>query len=112
MSDAERRRALLLAALGFALLEIRPAPPALVALKAWLGSWAGIGAVVEGMARQGYDVSLTRYNARGWRATFYVEGTEHSWVTGTGTAWEPTAAQAVQRAAWQALTKGGDGSDA
>src|SRR5215470_10726141 len=30
---------------------------------------AGIGAVERGMAQQGYDLQLTRYDNRGWRAT-------------------------------------------
>jgi hypothetical protein len=36
------------------------------------------GDIVAGMARQGYDVQLTRYDGRGWRATFYTSGMEHS----------------------------------
>lgn len=31
-------------------------------------------AVVTGVERQGYDLSLTQYDDRGWRATFYVSG--------------------------------------
>jgi hypothetical protein len=27
------------------------------------------------MARQGYDLQLTRYDEKGWRATFYTTGT-------------------------------------
>ena len=30
------------------------------------------------MARQGYDLQLTRYDEKGWRATFYTSGMEHS----------------------------------
>jgi len=30
------------------------------------------------MARQGFDLQLTRYDERGWRATFYTTGVEHS----------------------------------
>ena len=30
------------------------------------------------MAHQGYDLQLTRYDERGWRATFYTTGMEHS----------------------------------
>jgi len=30
------------------------------------------------MARQGYDLQLTRYDARGGRATLYPTGIEHS----------------------------------
>jgi hypothetical protein len=85
-SPTGRRRALLRATLGFACLELQPAPSAFAALKGWLGSWRGIGAIVE--------------------------ETEHSPTGATGSAWEPTAARAVQRAAWQALTRGGDAEEA
>jgi hypothetical protein len=30
------------------------------------------------MAHQGYDLQLTRYDNRGWHATFYTTGMEHS----------------------------------
>ena len=40
------------------------------------------------MARQGYDLQLTRYANEGWRATFYVTGREHSMTEATGSAWE------------------------
>ena len=38
-------------------------------------------------ARQGYDLQLTRYDEKGWRATFYTTGMEHSPTSATGTAW-------------------------
>jgi hypothetical protein len=41
-------------------------------------SCVGIAYVTVGMARQGYDLQLTRYDERGWRATFYTTGMEHS----------------------------------
>jgi len=47
-------------------------------LRFWLDSWRGIGAVERGMAGQGFDLQLTRYDNRGWRATFYTTGMEHS----------------------------------
>jgi hypothetical protein len=98
------RRALLTAALGFALTSFpSPAPPPVVALQAWLSTWSGIGHVSHGMARQGYDLSLTRYDALGWRATFYTTGREHSATAATGSAFEPTPFRAVQVAAWRAL---------
>ncbi len=43
-----------------------------------LDSWTGIGAVVSGEAYQGYDLQFTRYDARGWRVTFYASGMELS----------------------------------
>jgi hypothetical protein len=30
------------------------------------------------MAHQGYDLQLARYDERGWRATVYTTGMEHS----------------------------------
>jgi len=37
------------------------------------------------MHRQGYDLQLTQYDERGWRATFYTTGMEHSPMSATGT---------------------------
>jgi len=48
-----------------------------------LDSWAGIGHVAVGMHRQGYDLQLTQYDDRGWRATFYTTGMEHSPTSAT-----------------------------
>jgi len=47
------------------------------ALRTWLDSWAGIGRIAVGMAHQGFDLQLTRYDERGWRAMFYT-GMERS----------------------------------
>ena len=102
---ADSRRRLLRAALGFAGLRSPSYDRALHALRSWLDSWPGIGAVGGGMARQGYDVQLTRYDERGWRATFYPTGMEHSATSATGSAWEPTPWRAVQGAAWEALSR-------
>ena len=49
------------------------------------------------------DEMNTRYNDRGWRATFYTTGMEHSPTSATGTAWERTPWCATQRAAWAVL---------
>jgi hypothetical protein len=70
-----------------------------------LNSWSGVGRIAVGMARQGFDLQLTRYDERGWRATFYTTGMEHSPTSATGTGWERTPWHATQRAAWEALTK-------
>jgi len=40
------------------------------------------------MAHQGYDLQLTRYEDRGWRARFYTRGWKHSPTSATGSAWE------------------------
>jgi hypothetical protein len=78
---------------------------ALWALRSWLDSWSGIGHVAVGMHRQGFDLQLTQYDERGWRATFYTSGIEHSPTSATGTARERTPWRATQRAAWDALTR-------
>jgi len=89
----DQRGQLLRAALGFARLP--GADRALHILRSYFDSWAGIGRVAAGMHRQGYDLQLTRYDERGWRATFYASGMEHSATSATGTAWECDAAGGV-----------------
>ena len=46
---------------------------------------------------------MTQDADRGWRATFYTTGMEHSPTSATGTAWERTPWHAAQRAAREAL---------
>ena len=77
-------------------------------MRAWLYSWSDVGHVVVGMHRQGFDLQLTQYDDRGWRATFYATGMEHSPTSATGTAWERTPWRATQRAAWEAPKKVGN----
>ena len=102
-TSPDDRRTRLTVTLGFARLE--PRVPELHALHRWLDTWRGIGDVAAGMHRQGFDLQLTEYDERGWRATFYLSGMEHSPTSATGTAWELTPWQAVQGAAWEALAK-------
>jgi hypothetical protein len=75
------------------------------ALRTWLDSWSGIGHVAVGMHRQGYDLQLTEYDERGWRATFYTTGLEHSPTSATGSAFASTPWRAVQAAALDALKR-------
>ena len=103
MSDQRGR--LLVAALGFAGLPRPSYDRALHALRSWLDCWSGIGHVVVGMARQGYDLQLTRYDEKGWRATFYTTGMEHSLTSATASAWDRTPWHAVQGAARDALRR-------
>jgi hypothetical protein len=72
----DQRGQLLRAALGFAGLPRPSYDRSLWALRTWLDSWSGIGRVAVGMAHQGFDLQLTRYDERGWRATFYTTGME------------------------------------
>jgi hypothetical protein len=95
----DQRGQLLRAALGFAGCSMPSYDRALHALRTWLDSWSGIGHVAVGMAHQGYDLQLTRYDERGWRATFYTTGMEHSITSATASAWERTPWHATQRAA-------------
>jgi hypothetical protein len=70
----------------------------------WLDTWSGLGHVVVGMDHQGYDLELTAFAGRDWRASFFTTGVAHSILGGSG--WEPTPWRAVQQAAWQTLTRG------
>ncbi len=97
------RRALLVAALGFAGCDATL--PEIEMVRSWLSSWRGVGLVTVGMARQGYDLSLARYADLGWRATFYVSGREHSPTGASGSAFETTPFRAVQTAAWETLAR-------
>lgn len=105
--DLAQRRALMFATLGFN--ELIRVPSGMEAsfrmLRSWLNSWRGIGDIEAGMRRQGYDLYLCRYDARGWRATFYVTGMEHGLTSTTGSAFEPTPWKAVQRAAARTLDR-------
>jgi len=74
-----------MAAVGFAGCSMPSYDRALWALRSWLDSWSGIGRIAVGMAHQGYDLQLTRYDEKGWRATFYTTGMEHSPTSATGT---------------------------
>jgi hypothetical protein len=97
----DQRGQLLQAAVGFAGCSLPSYDRALHALRSWLDSWSGIGHVAVRMAHQGFDLQLTRYDERGWRATFHTTGMEHSPTSATGSAWERTPWQATQRAAWE-----------
>jgi len=97
------RRASLVAALGFVCCS--GVDPTLQILQTWLSGWRGVGLVAAGMARLGYDLSLTRYAELGWRATFYVSGREHSPTGAAASAFEATPFGAVQVAAWETLAR-------
>jgi hypothetical protein len=99
------RGQLLRVAVGFAGCSMPSYDRALHALHTWRDSWTGIGHVAVGMHRQGFDLQLTQYNDRGWRATFYTTRMEHSPTSAPGTGWEPTPWHATQRAAWEALAR-------
>jgi hypothetical protein len=92
----DQRGQLLRAALGFAGLPRPSYDRSLWALRTWLDSWSGIGRVAVGMAHQGFDLQLTRYDERGWRAL----ADERDGHRMGAHAWHAT-----QRAAWEALKK-------
>ena len=95
-----RRR--LRAALGFAVVP--PDEPELKLLHRWLDCWGGIGDVVVGMKRQGYEVSLGDHGSGQWIAVFYQGQGGSKPLDAAGTAQAPMPWAAVQRAAWAALT--------
>ena len=103
----DQRGQLLRAAIRFAGCSMPSYDRALWALSTSLDSWTGIGRVAVGMHRQGYDLQLTQYDDRGWRATVYTTGLEYSPTSETGTAWERTPWHATRRAAWEATKRGG-----
>jgi hypothetical protein len=103
--DLVQRRRLLVATLAASRLgEAAGAAPPLADCRHWLDCWSGVGLVAAGMARQGFDLELTRFGGEGWRATFSPAGRAHS--VAVGSAWEPTPWRAVQRAAWDTLRPG------
>jgi len=79
--------------------------PVLGALRSWLNSWRGLGDIERGMARQGYDLQLTRYDARGGRATLYPTGIDHSITSATASAFKPSPWKAVEGVASEALKR-------
>lgn len=104
--DLRHRRRLLLTFLT--LLACRypsQEPPIVAGARLLLGGWAGIGRIVVGMARQGFDLQLTRYGNEGWRATFYPAGIAHSVTAAVSSAWTPEPWTVVQRAAWEGLMR-------
>jgi hypothetical protein len=78
--DLAQRRALMFATLGLNELVRVPSgmDASFRALRSWLNSWRGIRDIEAGMRRQGFDLYLCRYDGRGWRATFFVSGMEHT----------------------------------
>jgi hypothetical protein len=75
--------------------------PELRLVREWLDNWSSIGLIIAGMTYQGWDLQLTAYAVRDWRANFFPFGIANSIVGGP--AWEPTPWRAVQRAAWAAV---------
>jgi hypothetical protein len=69
-----------------------------------MDSWRGVGYVVTGMTRHGYDLQLTEYDGGHWRATFFVAGQAHAIVGGS--AWEEKPWRATQRAGMPTLGVG------
>jgi hypothetical protein len=73
---------------ALAAVLVRDNAPEVWLVREWLDNWSGIGLIIAGMTHQGWDVQLTAYAARDWRATFFPVGIAHSIVGGT--TWEPT----------------------
>jgi hypothetical protein len=94
---------------ALAAVLVRADAPELCLVREWLDSWSGIDLIIAGMTRQGWDVQLTTYAARDWRANFFPVGIAHSIVGGM--AWQRTPWRAVQRAAWGTLMRARETTD-
>jgi hypothetical protein len=107
LDDLRQRRHLLFTMLTAYAWRDPPAgpTPVVASLRTFLGGWLGIRRIVVGMARQSYDLQLTRYGDEGWRGTFYPAGRPHSVTSAVGSVWEREPWIAVQRAAWESLRK-------
>ena len=77
-------------------------PPVIAGIHMYLDGWPGVGRIVAGMARQQYDLQLTRFGQDGWSATFYPAGIAHSLTPMVGSGWAREPWSAVQQAAWEA----------
>ena len=71
-------------------------PAVITGIRLYLGGWSGIGRVVAGMARQQYDLQLTRFGQSDWQATFYPAGIGHSITAAVGTGWAPASEPAKE----------------
>ena len=87
-------------ALGFVVLKSDGAELRL--LQSWLDTWTGIGHIVVGMKRHGYEVSMGDHGGQ-WIAVFYEGHGGYETLRAAGTAQAPTPWGAVQRAAWEAM---------
>ena len=63
--------------------------------------WRGVGDIVGGMRRLGYETELRQY-PQGWRVNVRRASADPIIASG----WAPTPWRAAQIAAWEALTKG------
>src|SRR5437773_9830120 len=95
----------MLATLGFLRLEGQLAT-VLHALHRWLDSWRGMGTIESGMARQGYDLQLTRYGEPGMAGD--VPHKRHRTLGRGGLG---VGAETAQGAAWGSLTQRDTGGD-
>jgi hypothetical protein len=104
MRDLDRRRSALVTALAATQLDTPPSfgHTGVEAVKTWLNTWSGLGIVIVGMARQGYDLELRQF-PHGWSAAFYPGGIAHSIVHGAG--WGAAPWAAVQKAALEPLMR-------
>jgi hypothetical protein len=59
---------------ALAAVLVRHNAPELRLVHEWLDTSAGLGLVVAGMTRHGWDVQLTAYTACDWRANFFPVG--------------------------------------
>jgi len=95
----DHRLTALRAALGF--VHLPPRAPELALLHRWRDNWMGLGLIVVGVERQGLRLSLSHIANREWRAYFM----KSPMFAPEGFGVAPTPWEAVQRAAWAAITR-------
>jgi hypothetical protein len=98
--ELDHRGRRLRAALGF--LRLPPTEPELQLLHRWLDTWIGVGLITVGVERHGMRLSLSHIADDEWRAMFMDDNPRLA-PRGFGVA--PTPWRAVQRAAWETLTR-------
>ena len=87
---------------ALAAVLVRGQAPELTLVHRWLDNWSGLGLVVAGMIRQGFQLGLDQRTGS-WLAVLYSGSGGHHPVAPGGTAQEATPWRAVQRAAWEAV---------
>ena len=76
---------------------VKSRKPELALVHSLPDSWRGIGLIVVGMMRHGFDLSLMSY-PQGWRATFLHRSHIYQPWIGQVVTWWPTPWRAVQEA--------------
>lgn len=100
----EERRANLVAALAALQCRRDPSLPELDLVHEWLDNWSGVGLIVGGMQRQGYEVVFVG-GRDGWSLSFFEDRPSGGPAAVSGNAHAATPWRAAQDAAWTTLQR-------